>query len=109
MSSSDAPGIVLPATAGPDRHPVRFGFENTYTRLPERFYSRLDPTPVADPCLVKVNVELAHSLGLDPDALASAKGVEILAGNHVAEGAEPLAIGYTCPKSPWSYATGRKK
>jgi len=94
MSSSDASGIVLPATSGPDRHPVRFGFENTYTRLPERFYSRLDPTPVADPCLVKVNVELAHSLGLDPDALASAKGVEILAGNHVAEGAEPLAIAY---------------
>src|SRR5438034_4878233 len=73
MSSSDAPGIVLPATAGPDRHPVRFGFENTYTRLPERFYSRLDPTPVADPCLVKVNVELAHSLGLDPDALQARK------------------------------------
>jgi uncharacterized protein YdiU (UPF0061 family) len=39
-------------------------------------------------------VELARHLGLDPDALASARGVEILAGNRVAEGAEPLALAY---------------
>jgi serine/tyrosine/threonine adenylyltransferase len=37
---------------------------------------------------------LARSLGLDPDALTSEQGVEILAGNRVAEGAEPLAIAY---------------
>jgi serine/tyrosine/threonine adenylyltransferase len=94
MSSSDASGIVSPATSEPDRHPVRFGFENSYARLPERFYARLNPVPVAAPRLVKVNVELARNLGLDPDALASEKGVEILAGNHVAEGSEPLAIAY---------------
>jgi uncharacterized protein YdiU (UPF0061 family) len=85
---------VAPAKSSPDRQPVRFAFENTYARLPERFYARLDPTPVAAPRLVKVNVELARSLGLDPDALASERGVEILAGNCVAEGAEPLAIAY---------------
>ena len=28
---------------------VRFPFDNTYARLPERFYARLDPTPVAAP------------------------------------------------------------
>ncbi len=91
MSSSEASGIVSSATSGTDRHPVRFDFENTYARLPERFYARLDPAPVAAPRLVKVNMELARNLGLDPDALASARGVEILAGNRVAEGAEPLA------------------
>ena len=73
---------------------VRFGFENTYARLPEHFYARLDPMPVATPRLVKLNVELARSLGLDPEALASEPGVEILAGNRVAAGAEPLAIAY---------------
>jgi len=73
---------------------VRFGFENTFARLPERFYARLHPTPVAAPRLVKVNVELARSLGLDPDALARQQGVEILAGNRVSEGAEPLALAY---------------
>jgi serine/tyrosine/threonine adenylyltransferase len=94
MSSSDAPGIESPATSSSDRHAVRFNFENTYVRLPERFYSRLGPTPVTAPRLVKLNVELALSLRLDPDALASAQGVEILAGNRVAEGAEPVALAY---------------
>jgi serine/tyrosine/threonine adenylyltransferase len=94
MSSPDAPAIVLPATSDPDFPPVHFGFENTYARLPERFYARLNPTPVASPRLIKVNMELARSLGLDPGALASARGVEILAGNRVAEGSEPLALAY---------------
>lgn len=71
-----------------------FGFDNTYARLPEHFYARLGPTPVADPRLVKVNVRLAEKLGLDPGALSSQAGVEVLAGNRVAEGSEPLAQAY---------------
>jgi uncharacterized protein YdiU (UPF0061 family) len=94
MSSSDAFPIALPATSVTDGDSIRFGFDNTYARLPERFYSRLGPTPVAAPRLVKLNVELARALGLDPEALASPQGVEILAGNYVAEGAEPLAMAY---------------
>jgi serine/tyrosine/threonine adenylyltransferase len=73
---------------------VGFTFDNTYTRLPERFYARLDPTPVAAPRIVKVNVELARELGLDADALASEHGVAILAGNRVPRGAEPIALAY---------------
>jgi len=57
MSESDAFPITLPA-ASPDSHSVRFSFENTYARLPEHFYARLDPTPVAAPRLVKLNGEL---------------------------------------------------
>jgi uncharacterized protein YdiU (UPF0061 family) len=94
MSSSNASPIVTPATPELDGGNVRFGFENTYARLPERFYARLNPMLVAAPQLVKVNVELARFLGLDPDALASAQGVEVLAGNRVAEGSEPLAMAY---------------
>jgi uncharacterized protein YdiU (UPF0061 family) len=94
MSSSDASLIAAPVTPAPDRHSVRFGFENTYARLPEHFYARLDPTPVAAPHLIRLNVELARNLRLDPDALASERGVEILAGSRVAEGAEPLALAY---------------
>jgi uncharacterized protein YdiU (UPF0061 family) len=94
MSSSDAPTIVSSGRSVSERGPVRFGFENTYARLPERFYARLDPTPVAAPSLVKLNVGLARSLGLDPDALASVQGVDILAGNRVAQGSEPVALAY---------------
>jgi uncharacterized protein YdiU (UPF0061 family) len=86
--------MPLPDTSDSDRQSVRLGFDNTYARLPERFYARLDPTPVATPRLVKLNMELARSLGLDPDALASEHGVQILAGNRVADGSEPLALAY---------------
>jgi len=62
--------------------------------LPERFYSRLVPTPVTAPRLIKLNAQLALILGLAPDALASPEGVQILAGNRVAEGSDPLALAY---------------
>ena len=67
-------------------------FDNTYARLPARFHVRLDPTPVAEPRLLALNDALAREMGLDPDALRGAP--EILAGNRVPEGAEPLAQAY---------------
>jgi uncharacterized protein YdiU (UPF0061 family) len=94
MSSIDLPIVAAAANSSSGQRPVRLNFQNTYARLPERFYARLDPTPVAAPRLIKLNVELARTLGLDPDALASEQGVEILAGNRVAAGSEPLAIAY---------------
>jgi serine/tyrosine/threonine adenylyltransferase len=44
-------------------------FDNSYARLPERLYARVDPTPVASPRLIKLNVALARQLRIDPDAL----------------------------------------
>lgn len=73
---------------------VKIAFDNTYARLPERFYSRIHPTPVAEPGLIKLNLQLAEELGLDAEALASPEGVAVLAGNRVAEGSEPLAQAY---------------
>jgi serine/tyrosine/threonine adenylyltransferase len=74
--------------------PARYRFDNTYARLPDRFYARLDPTPVTAPRLVRLNVTLAERLGLDPDALASPESVSELAGNLVPEGAQPIAAAY---------------
>ena len=74
--------------------PVHFRFDNSYARLPERLYARLDPTPVAAPRLVRVNSGLAESLGLDPGELASPEGIEILSGNRIPEGAAPIALAY---------------
>jgi serine/tyrosine/threonine adenylyltransferase len=69
-------------------------FDNTYAHLPEHFFARVNPTPVAAPGLVKGNVELARRLGIDPDVLASEEGVAVLAGNRVAERSEPIALAY---------------
>ena len=73
---------------------VPISFDNTYARLPERFFTRTDPTPVAAPRLIKLNRPLAERLGLDPDWLAGPEGVEALAGNRVPSGAEPIAVAY---------------
>jgi uncharacterized protein YdiU (UPF0061 family) len=71
-----------------------FPFDNTYARLPERFFAPVAPTPVRAPRLIRVNGPLATQLGLDPDWLASEEGVEVLAGNRVADAAEPIATAY---------------
>jgi hypothetical protein len=57
-----------------------FPFENTYARLPDRFFARVAPTPVAAPRLIRLNVALARELGLDPEWLAGPQGLEVLAG-----------------------------
>ena len=46
-------------------------FDNSYARLPDRFFARLLPTPVAAPRLVRLNEKLAWHLKLDPVALAT--------------------------------------
>jgi len=69
-------------------------FDNSYVHLPERFYARQAPVPVADPGLIRVNHELARLLGFDPAWLESEQGVATIAGNHVPDGAEPIATVY---------------
>src|SRR4051794_20298930 len=69
-------------------------FDSTYARLPERFFARLAPTPVAAPKLIHLNRDLAERLGPDPTWLASPEGVEVLAGTRVPDGAEPIALAY---------------
>jgi uncharacterized protein YdiU (UPF0061 family) len=64
-------------------------FDNSFARLPGSFYARVAPTPVSAPQLVKLNIDLALQLGLDPCSLASPEGVEVLAGSRLASGAEP--------------------
>jgi uncharacterized protein YdiU (UPF0061 family) len=71
-----------------------FAFDNSFARLPAKFYAKLAPTPVADPHLIKLNDGLARSLNLDPDQLRAPSGVALLAGNVVPPGSEPLAAAY---------------
>ena len=73
---------------------VHIPFDNSYARLPARFYAHVNPTPVPIPRLIRVNAPLAERLGIDPAELASPEGVEVLAGNRVPEGAEPAALAY---------------
>ena len=69
-------------------------FDNSYARLPDRFYTKLAPKPVAAPALIALNDPLAAQMGLDAGWLHSDDGLAMLAGNAMPEGAEPLAQAY---------------
>lgn len=71
-----------------------FPFDHSYVGLPERFYARLSPTAVTNPRLIRLNDSLARDLGLDPKALKTPAGVEMLAGNRIVEGSTPIAMAY---------------
>ncbi|MGY9047877.1 hypothetical protein P775_14455 [Puniceibacterium antarcticum] len=65
-------------------------FDNSFAALPEGFYARIDPTPVAAPSLLAVNRGLAKTLQIAlPDD--EAEIAQIFSGNTVPNGAAPLA------------------
>lgn len=71
---------------------MTFRFDNSYARLPGRFYLRQNPVAVSAPLIFAFNGELAHRLGLDPNALSAR--ADIFAGNSIPDGADPLAQAY---------------
>ena len=74
--------------------PALIPFDNSYARLPERFYAKVAPTKVREPRIIQVNHPLAEWLGIDASLLDSPEGAQILAGNVVPEGAASIALAY---------------
>lgn len=85
-------GHVLPVFFAMSR--VSPTFDNSYARLPNAFHDRIRPTPVARPERIALNLSLAEELGLDPDWLGSQDGLDMLAGNSLPAGSDPIAMGY---------------
>nr|WP_321259540.1 YdiU family protein [uncultured Pseudodesulfovibrio sp.] len=68
-------------------------FDNTYARLPNRFFQRINPVVVEKPSLIRVNTPLAKELGLPlPDNHLQL--AELFSGNVLMEGMEPIAQAY---------------
>ena len=85
---------VLLGYSEPMNSRITIPFDNSYARLGGKFFTRQLPVPVTSPALIRVNHPLAIHLGLDPGWLESEQGVAFIAGNHIAEGADPLATVY---------------
>ena len=68
--------------------------ENSYIELPDIFFRRQSPSSVPKPKLAVFNYSLASSLGLNSKELQSNYGVDVLAGNNILEGTEPIAQSY---------------
>ncbi|MEM5474790.1 YdiU family protein [Pacificibacter sp. AS14] len=65
-------------------------FDNSYARLPDRFFSSIKPEQAPNPEIILFNNYLADDLGVADWATRA----DILAGNTVPDGAEPLAQVY---------------
>src|SRR6185437_9252934 len=60
----------------------------------EKFFTLMEPNPVAEPKQVLFNELLAQELGLIPDVLNGDQGTAIFSGNKMPQGSEPLAQAY---------------
>lgn len=69
-------------------------FDNSFSQLPEQFFSHQQPSPVSSPGLIRINTKLAQQLGIDAQWLASEEGLHMLAGNALPEHASPIATVY---------------
>lgn len=68
-------------------------FDNSYTRLPDEFYQRINPVPVSSPGLIRLNTPLAAELGLNlPEN--DAELAALFAGNTLFAGSDPIAQAY---------------
>lgn len=71
-----------------------FGFDNTLIHDLRGLYQPWQAVTVPAPQLLVLNDTLAAELGLDPDALRSAQGVDTLVGNVAPAGAANVALAY---------------
>jgi len=71
-----------------------FQFDNTYARLPEKFYARVAPAKVPKPELIKWNTELAQQLGAQAESPPERELAEVFTGQKLLPGSEPIALVY---------------
>jgi serine/tyrosine/threonine adenylyltransferase len=71
-------------------------FDNTYSRLPQAFYAKLNPTPFSSaPYLVSFNPATAALLDLNPEEAARPEFARVFGGSMLVPGMEPLAMLYS--------------
>ena len=69
-------------------------FDNTYARLPEKFYRRVTPTALPAPYLISFDEKVAELIGLDAGEAAKPEFVEYFTGNKILTGSEPISAIY---------------
>src|SRR6266403_3491736 len=67
---------------------------SSYAGLPERFFARVNPVPVAKPRLLRFNHALAAELGLDIGDLDAEALAATFSGNVLPPRVEPIAMAY---------------
>lgn len=73
---------------------VTIEFSNTYSKLPEQFYERVEPETFSNPELISFNYDLANELGIELEDKTDKELAEIFSGQTILPGSEPLAMAY---------------
>ncbi len=64
------------------------------SKLPEQFYRRVNPQALTNPYLVAFSPAVAELLDIDPALFQQQQLIDLLSGNAVAPGSEPIAMLY---------------
>ena len=74
---------------------MSISFNNSYASLPSAFFERVTPARTSQPELIRINHGLAKELGVSAEWLESPEGMNVLSGNEVPPGADPVAMAYS--------------
>ena len=72
-----------------------FNFDNSFALNLEDFFVYCESEPSSSPKLLKLNYNLAKELALKEDFLNSKEGLNILSGNTLPKGSNPIAQAYS--------------
>jgi uncharacterized protein YdiU (UPF0061 family) len=73
---------------------MKLNFNNSYTQLNAKLFSRVNPTPVSEPKVLLFNSQLANQLGIETQNIDLTEIAQFLSGNTVLENSEPIAQAY---------------
>ena len=86
--------MVTPTASGAGTDKIGWRFENTYSRLPDVFFSPVNPAESRDPRVSILNNRLAKDLGLDLTSLSPKAAAALFAGQDLPAGSLPIAQAY---------------
>ncbi len=69
-------------------------FKNTYSKLPERFFERVNPAKFKNPSLISFNYKLAYELGINADGVSEDELALIFSGQKILDGMESISTAY---------------
>jgi uncharacterized protein YdiU (UPF0061 family) len=73
---------------------MKINFDNSYEKLGENFFQKINPTPVSDPQWIQWNEELARELGLPENLASQPETLEVFSGNKILSTGSYLSMAY---------------
>ena len=77
-----------------ENNPMGWRFDNTYSWLPDVFFTPAKPAKVGEPRLAILNHRLADDLGLDLNTISPEAAASMFAGQDLPSGSRPIAQAY---------------